>query len=161
MAMAGEDREVLTIEELHCQMGHIAPKTAKQMVSSGAIKGLEIESASAIQHCDSCEYTKATCKPIKKERQTPRATKFGDKIHSDIWGPSPIQTPGHKNYKVRFTDDHTRWTHLQLLATKDSVFQTYKDFEAWAKLHFKIPAFKVLYSDRGGEYLGAEFSKYL
>ena len=59
---------------------------------------------------------------------------------------------------MNFTDDHTRWTHIQLLATKDSIFQAYKDFEAWAKLHFKISA---LQSDRGGEYLGAEFSKYL
>jgi hypothetical protein len=142
-------------------MGHLTPKTAKQMVSSGAIKGIEINSASASQHCDFCEYAKATRKPIKKECQTPRATKFGNKIHSNVWGSSPIQTPGHKNYYMSFTDDHTRWTHLQSLATKDSVLQAYKDFEAWAKLHFEIPAFKVLHSDQGGEYLGAEFSKYL
>jgi hypothetical protein len=137
------------------------PETAKQMVSSGTIKGIEIDSASAIQHCNSCEYAKATCKPIKRECQTSRATKFSDEIHSNVWGPSPIQTPGHKNYYMSFTDDNTRWTHLQLLATKDGIFQAYKDFEAWAKLHFKIPTFKVLHSDQRGEYLGAEFGKYL
>ena len=120
VAMAGEDREVLTIGELHRRMGHIALETAKQMVSSGAIRGIEIDSASEIQHCDSCKYAKATRKPIKKERQTPRAAKFGDGIHSDVWGPSPIQTPGHKNYYVSFTDDYMRWTHIQLLATKDA-----------------------------------------
>ena len=74
-------------------------------------------------------------KQLKKDCQTPRVAKFGDEIHLDIWGPSPIQTPGHKNYYVSFTDNHTRWTRLQLLATKDSIFQAYKDFEAWAKLH--------------------------
>ena len=161
IAMAGEDREVLSIEELHRRMGHIAPEAAKQMVSSGAINGIEIDSTSVIQHCDSCEYAKMTRKPIKKERQTPRATKFGDEVHSDVWGPSPIQTPGHKNYYVSFTDDYTRWTDLRLLATKDRVLKAYKDFEAWAKLHFEIPAFKVLHSDRGGEYLGTEFSQHL
>src|ERR1700678_3771725 len=98
-------------------MGHIALETAKQMVSSGAIEGIEIDLASVIQQCDSCEYAKATHKPIKKDCQTPRAAKFGDEIHSDVWGPSPVQTPGHKNYYVSFTDDYTRWTHLQLLAT--------------------------------------------
>ena len=58
-------------------------------------------------------------------------------------------------------DDHTRWTHLQLLATKDGVFEAYKNFESWLKLQFGISAFKVLRSDRGGEYLGKMFSSHL
>ena len=91
----------------------------------------------------------------------PRASKFGDEIHSDVWGPSPIQTPGHKEYYVSFTNDHTCWTHLQLLATKAGIFEAYKDFEAWAKLQFGIPAIKTLRSDRGGEYLGKAFSQHL
>ena len=58
VAMAGEDREVLTIKELHRQMGHVTPETAKQMVSSRAIIGIETDSALVIQHCNSCEYAK-------------------------------------------------------------------------------------------------------
>ena len=108
----------------------------------------------AIQTCASCEYGKATCKLIKKFHETPRASKFSDEIHSDIWGLSPIQTPGHKEYYVSFTDDHTQWTHLKLLASKHEVLEAYKNFEAWVKLHLSIPAFKVLQSDQGGEYLG-------
>ena len=91
----------------------------------------------------------------------PRASKFGDKIHSDIWGLSPIQTPGHKEYYVSFTNNHTCWTHLQLLATKDGIFEAYKDFKAWAKLQFGIPAIKTLCFDRKGEYLGKAFSQHL
>ena len=145
--MAGEGLEMLMVEELHHQMGHIALEIAKKMVSTGAIDGIKLDLAFEIKQCDSCEYAKATRKPIKKDCQTSQAAKFGDEIHSDIWGPSPIQTSGHKSYYVSFTDDHTRWTHLQLLATKDSVFQAYKNFEAWAKLHHQIPTFKTLQSD--------------
>ena len=47
-----------------------------------------------------------TCR-IFDSKDTPRAAKFGDEIHSDVWGPSPVQTPGHKDYYVSFTDDHT------------------------------------------------------
>ena len=90
VAMAGEDREVLTIKELHHRMGHIAPETAKQMVSNGAIEGIDVDLASEIQQCDSCEYAKATQKPIKKNCQTPRAAKFGNEVHSDVWRPSPL-----------------------------------------------------------------------
>ena len=160
-AMIGEDPEILSIEEIHRRLGHIAPETARKMVSNKAITGIEIDSTTSIQQCESCEYAKATRKPIKKIRETPRAAKFGDEIHSDVWGPSPVQTPGRKEYYVSFTDDHTRWTHLQLLGTKDGVFQAYKDFEAWAKLHLGTRAFKVLRSDRKGEYLGKEFDQYL
>ena len=142
-------------------MGHVAPKTIKQMVSNGAFEGTKIDLAATIQHCDSCEHAKAIRKPIKKFRKAPRAAKFGDEIHSDVWGPSPVQTPGRKEYYVSFTDDHTRWTHLQLLATKDGVFEAYKKFESWSKLQFGISAFKVLCSDRGGEYLGKMFSSHL
>ena len=67
VAMAGENREVLTIKELHCQMGHIAPETAKQMVSSGAINGIKLDLTLEIKQCTSCKYAKATRKPVKKE----------------------------------------------------------------------------------------------
>ena len=161
IAMTGEARKVLTIEELHCHMGHITPEMAKQMVSNRAIDVIEIDSALTIQHCKSCKYPKATQKLIKKACEAPRAPKFGHEIHSDVWGPSPVQTPGHKEYYVSFTDNYTQWTHIWLLAMKDRVFQAYQDFEAWAKLHFGIQGFKFLQSDWGGEYLGKEFSTYL
>lgn len=82
-----------TIEEFHRRMGHISPETAKRMVSEGVVKGVELNSNSTIQTCDSCEYAKMTRKPIKRARQTPRASKFGDEIHSDVWGPLPVKTP--------------------------------------------------------------------
>ena len=159
--MAGDTWEVLIIKELHCHLGHIAPEAAKKMVSSGTIEGIEVDLTSTLQTCNSCEYAKATQKPIKKFHETPRASKFGDEIHSDVWGPSPIQTPGHKEYYVSLTNDHTHWTHLQLLATKDGIFEAYKDFKAWAKLQFSIPAIKTLHSDRWAKYLGKAFSQHL
>jgi hypothetical protein len=62
---------------------------------------------------------------------------------------------------VSFTDDYSRWTHLQLLATKDGTFEAYKNFKAWVKLQFNISAFKILCSNHGGEYLGRVFSSHL
>lgn len=114
--MAGEAREVLTLEDLHRRMGHIASEAAKQMVSSGAVDGIELDLTSTTQSCDCCEYAKATGKPISKTWVTPRAEKLGEEIYSDVWGPSPVKTPGQKQYYVSFTDDHTRWTHLLLIA---------------------------------------------
>ncbi|KIK75442.1 hypothetical protein PAXRUDRAFT_55533, partial [Paxillus rubicundulus Ve08.2h10] len=41
--------------------------------------------------CEACEYVKATCKPIGKEHEPTCCETFGDKVHTDLWGPSPIQ----------------------------------------------------------------------
>ena len=60
-----------------------------------------------------------------------------------------------------FTDDHTRWSHADLLRTKDEAFNAYTDFEAWAKTQIGVRGIKRLRSDRGGEYLSGHFSKHL
>lgn len=153
--------ETVSAEDLHRRMGHIAPDAAKRLVTEGAIAGIELDNSTTIKSCDSCAYAKTHRKPINKMRDAPRAAAFGDEIHSDLWGPSPIQTPGHKEYYVSFTDDHTRWTVIDLLRTKDETFRAFLDFEAWAKLHHKVDAFKNFRSDRGGEYMDGEFTKYL
>jgi hypothetical protein len=61
---------------------------------------------------------------------------------------------------VTFVDDYTRFTHLYLLRTKDEAFEAYQKFEAWSGNQLEAPI-RVLHSDRGGEYLGKEFTAYL
>ena len=62
---------------------------------------------------------------------------------------------------MSFTDDHTWWTHVELLHTKDEVFNTYTDFEAWAKTQYRVRSFKRLQTDRGGKYLSHKFNQHL
>ena len=50
-------------------------------------------------------------------------------MHSDLWGPAPVESKGGKKYYITFTDDKTRLTHLYLLRKKDKVFATYKEYE--------------------------------
>ena len=110
--------------------------------------------------CDSCEYAKASRKPIGKERDPPHRKELGDEVHTDLWGPSPVQTPGHSSYYALFTDDHTRYTTLYLQKTKAETFASYKSYEAWLATQFNAKI-KHLRSDRGGEYLSNEFSQHL
>jgi transposase InsO family protein len=153
--------ETLTLEELHRMMGHIAPETARRLVTEGAVEGIDLDDSGMPQTCSSCEYAKTTRKPIQKTREAPRATKFGQEIHSDVWGPSPVMTPGKREYYSTFTDDYARWTHLMLQRLKSETFESYKTFEAWAKTQIGVQAIGKLRSDRGGEYLDNEFTKYL
>ena len=104
----------------------------KHMLDDGAIHGVELDGSLTLSSCESCEYAKMTQRPIKRARVEPRASAFGEEIHSNMWGKSPVMTPGHKEYYVSFTDDYSCWTHLKLLAMKDETFEAYQDFEGWA-----------------------------
>jgi hypothetical protein len=133
---------------------------SQTVVKDGAIEGIEINESSNLKSCDSCEYAKAICKAICKVWEVLCTTRFGDEIHMDLWGPSPVQSPGGMEYYASFTDDNTRYTCLYLLRRKDETFEAYKSFEAWAETQHKSKI-KRLHSDEGGEYLDGEFSKYL
>ena len=43
---------------------------------------------------------------------------------------------------MSFTDDHTWWTHVELLNTKDEAFDAYTDFEVWVKTQFRVRSLK-------------------
>ena len=159
---AGAVGEVtISLEEMHRQMGHVAPSSIERMVAEKAFEGPSIDDNTDLKFCESCEYGKAMRKPITSVRQSHRATKFGEEIHSDLWGPSPVRTPGQKEYYISFTDDYSRWTRIYLLRLKSNAFKAYQQFEAWVKMQHGIKAVKKLRSDRGGECLGEKFDEHL
>ena len=78
--------EVLTIMELHHCMGHIAPDTAKHLVTNGVVQGIKLNSTTVITTCDSCMYAKMMHTPVPKERKGGCATVVGAEVHTDVWG---------------------------------------------------------------------------
>jgi hypothetical protein len=154
--------ETLTLEQLHRRMGHISPVIARKLVEKNFVTGVRLEATSSGDpfFCESCVYAKATRKAIPKAREGERADVFAGEVHSDLWGPAPVETKGKKRYYITFTDDKTRLTNIYLLAKKNDAFDSYKDYEAWCQTQLNVPV-KILHSDRGGEYLGKEFILHL
>jgi hypothetical protein len=66
--------ETITVDELHCWMGHVAKEVAQALVVKGMVKGLAIDNSQAVMTCDSCEFTKMTQKLIQCKRDDSRAT---------------------------------------------------------------------------------------
>ncbi|PPQ83602.1 hypothetical protein CVT26_001384 [Gymnopilus dilepis] len=159
---ANPAEETLTLDQFHRRMGHISPFIAQKLVDNGFVTGVRLESTPSGEpfFCESCVYAKATRKSVPKQREGERAKEFGGEVHSDVWGPSPVESKGGKRYYITFTDDCTRLTHIYLLAQKSEAFQSYKDYEAWVDTQLGAKV-KVLHSDRGGEYMGKEFTLYL
>ena len=61
--------EKLTLYELHTRLRHILLKTVEKMVKSSVIIGISLrQTNNKLSMCDACIYSKATRKPIVKER---------------------------------------------------------------------------------------------
>ena len=65
-------------------MGYISPHYIKELVVKGVIMGIELDKQTIATFCTPCAKGKMMRKPIPKERTGPHATKFGEKIHTDI-----------------------------------------------------------------------------
>jgi len=123
----------LTIMQFHSRMGHIAPEATRCLVKDQLVTGIQLDESSEVLTCDACTYAKMTCASVLTTQENPRANMYGDEVHSDVWGPSPVKTLGRKCYYVTFTDDHSCETHLELLSNKSDIFDTYKVYEAKLK----------------------------
>ena len=105
-----EDNGILA---LHHRLGHIPADAIRALIHYNVVTGLHLLDDKRPIFCESCEYAKATCKRISKEQTTPPAKAFRDKIHLDLWGPSPTSTIGGRKYYITFTDDFFALHHLR------------------------------------------------
>ena len=150
----------LTIDEVHRRMGHISSRYIKELVIKGTITGIEVDKKSIPTFCTSCAKGKMTRKTIPRERTGPRSKEFGDKTHTDVWGPTTPQSYDGHEYFSTFTDDHTRWSRMDAMKRKSDTLTCYKNYEAWAETQHSAKL-KRLQSDRGGEYMSTEFDQHL
>ena len=159
-SMTGKAKSLLMIDELHHYLGHVSHERALFLVKKDLVEGIDLDLDSKPTVCESCEWAKGERKAIVKVRESERPAAVGDEIHSDLWGPAPVETINQKKYFIGFTDGHALFTSINFLCTKDETFHSYQNYEAWMKTQYghKI---KALRSDRGGEYLNEEFSEHL
>ena len=81
-------------------------------------------------------------------------------IHSDLWGPAPVDSYDGYKYFVLFIDDKSRATWLYLLKSKTEVISVFQEFHNMVINQFdaKIKSFRT---DNGTEYTSGLFSEYL
>lgn len=81
--------------------------------------------------CEACESAKGEWKSVMKVQESKRCSAVGDEVHFDLWGPAPVESINHKCYYVSFMDDHSQYTNIYFLHTKDKTFDYYQVYEAW------------------------------
>jgi hypothetical protein len=139
-------KEAVSIDELHRRLGHVSHERVKLLIAKGLVEGVNLDSNSEPTVCESCEWAKGTRKSIVKVREGERCEAVGDEVHTDLWGPAPVESLGRKRYYISFTDDYSRYTNIYFLATKDEAFDFYKVYEAWLSTQHDV-RIKCLNSD--------------
>jgi len=138
----------------HRRLGHRDPEAVLKLNREKLADGIRIDSCGSLMKCISCIKGKMARQSFPKV-SSHRAKQVLDLIHTDVCGPMRTQTPGHKKYFLTFIDDHSRYTVVYLLHSKDEVAVKLQEYIAYVSNKFGRKP-KVLRSDNGTEYTGKD-----
>jgi hypothetical protein len=117
----------------HQKMGHLNEDDLKRALRQETIKGLDFNPQSKLDACETCIKGKLTSKPFPT-RNPPKSTERLEIIHSDVWGPFRVKSPGGASYFVTFTDERSRYTKIYFLKHKNGVLQCFKNYKNEVKI---------------------------
>ena len=155
VAKRTEVANLANAETWHRRLGH--PGTTR---FQGAIKlydqlsYISKDSADVSTRCIGCHVAKSKREPISKN-PSPKPDHVMDVVHTDSWGPAPVETYGGHKYYVSFTDGCSGYTVIYLLKEHSSyeVFEKFQKYKALME-NQTGRTIKVLRSDNGSEYKG-------
>ncbi|GKU95409.1 hypothetical protein SLEP1_g8773 [Rubroshorea leprosula] len=108
--------------------------------------------------CSSCQMGKSCKLPFNKNNE--RAVALFQKVHCDLWGPSPVQSTNHFVYYVIFVDDFSRFTWFYPLHKKSDFFDVFQKFQKMLATQFD-KNIKIFQCDGGGEFSSKAFINHL
>lgn len=132
-------------EKWHLRLGHPSDKVLSEVLKLCKQK---IGSNEKL-FCESCQMGKNHDLPFKLSDS--RALAPLDLIHTDVWGPSPIQSSSGFKYYLQFLDDHSYYSWVFPLKNKNEAFKVFLQFKTQVEKQFERNI-KTLQSDWGGEF---------
>ena len=145
-----------SIHKAHYKLGHTAHAAVKHAILSGMITSIELDPLSKPEFCETCAKAKATHLPFPKESHT-CATKYGERVHWDLWRPVSVQSIGSNLYAAARIDDALHEVKLYFQKKKSQTFDSYLRDEAYIETQAGN-RIKVCHSDQGGEFLSKEIT---
>lgn len=141
----------------HQRLAHVNPAYLRKMPD--LCLGINVDSQATPTVCRSCLAGHQARKPLSKAAQR-RTEAPLELVHSDIWGPAPTQTPSHKRYYASFTDDHSRYSVVYLLAKKSDFASALADYHAMVETQLGTKL-KAIRFDNAGENIGNAVKDFL
>jgi Integrase core domain/GAG-pre-integrase domain len=108
-------------------------------------------------NCELCKLGKHTKLPFSLSKC--KSKKLFKLIHSDVWGPVPVESFNGFKYFVIFIDNFSKTTWLYLLKNKSEVFSQFVNFCKFVENQYdtKINTFR---SDNGTEFVNYNFTNF-
>src|SRR3984957_2610353 len=150
------------LAQLHYSLGHLNYHAIKAMVRKGLIKGIILskkELSITPPICAACAKGKATRVSFPASKSG-HANKILGLVHSDLWGPAPVQTITGTQYVITFTDNKSRWVWVAFLKHKSEAFAAFKEWLIFAEKQTGQQLY-IFCTDNGGEFLTKEWRQML
>ena len=121
-------------------------------------KTLVMNKASSKTLCDACQVGKSSRLPFLVSKTV--TSRPLERIHCDLWGPSPVMSSQGFKYYVIFVDNKSRFTWFYPLKLKSDFFQVFVRFQRLVENQFqqKILQFQC---DGGGEFISKSFLSHM
>ena len=110
-----------------------------------------------LKFCETCVMGKQRRVKFSSGKHT--STSILEYIHSDLWGPSPVESHGGCRYFVTFIDDYSRKVWVYFLKSKDEVFGRFKEWKTMVEKRTGKQV-KTLRTDNGLEFCNAQFDNF-
>jgi len=153
-------------DRLHRALGHLSATEMEKVIKHGMLDGvvaskLLIDGKVQLTHCDACEVGKHSRSPFFKSNVATRARNVNELVHSDVSGRLPVKSLAGHEYYVTFTDDFTKYLHVDFMTTKDETLSNAKKYKAAAETAHPGKPLQRFRSDGGGEYDSQAFADFL
>ena len=116
----------------HRRLGHTYMEVLQHLSRSLAIV---MNKTSSRLCCDACHLGKSSKLPFVNSDSV--SSRPLQKIHSDLWGPSPVVSSQGFKYYVIFIDDYSRFTWFYPLKLKSEFFYVFVRFQTMVENQYK------------------------
>ncbi|CAI7812739.1 unnamed protein product [Closterium sp. NIES-53] len=147
-------------ETWHRRLADVAVSTLEVMHKEKCVHGLQLRRDGAhYGSCEACMQNKFARFSFPRAEGSAKASL--EVVHMDLVGPMRTEGTGGVLYFLTMVDEWSRFTWARPLSKKSDAAAAIK--EDWLPMVERqaMRLVKVLRSDRGGEFLGAEFTKFL
>ncbi|CAI7845802.1 unnamed protein product [Closterium sp. NIES-54] len=144
----------------HRRFGHVALLQLQQLFKEERVKGLRIKGEpKEVSSCETCLTSKFSRFPFHST--VGQSSDPVELVHVELVGPMKVKGDSGALYSMTMVDDYTRLTWSFPLAKKIDAARVI--VEEWLPMMERESGkrVKAIRSDRGGEFLGAEFRSWL
>ena len=120
------------LEQAHRLFGHLNYDSLRSLTRKNMVIGLKLsmEDLRVIPPtCPACAMGKMTRASFPLSESS-RVSEFLSLVHSDLWGPAPVQTASGSHYMMMLLDDFSCWTWVFFLRRKSDTFSAFQEWKS-------------------------------